>query len=42
MLVVRGQLPLADAVRRVSFAEADAACAAYLADGGPLPIAAPA
>lgn len=40
-LVVRGQLPLADAVRRVSFADADAARAAYLADGGPLPIAAP-
>jgi threonine dehydrogenase-like Zn-dependent dehydrogenase len=39
-LVVRGQLPLGDAVRRVSFAEADAARAAYLADGGPLPIAA--
>ena len=41
-LVVRGQLSLAagDAVRRVSFAEAAAARAAYLADGGPLPIAA--
>jgi threonine dehydrogenase-like Zn-dependent dehydrogenase len=39
-LVVRGQLRLDDTVRRVSFADADAARAAYLADGGPLPIAA--
>lgn len=38
-LVVRGQLPLAPHVRRVSFAEAAAARAAHLADGGPLPIA---
>jgi D-arabinose 1-dehydrogenase-like Zn-dependent alcohol dehydrogenase len=37
-LVVRGQLRLADAVRRVTADEADAARAAYLADGGPLPI----
>jgi threonine dehydrogenase-like Zn-dependent dehydrogenase len=41
-LVVRGQLPLADAVRRVSFAEAESARAAYAADGGLLPIATPA
>ncbi len=40
-LVVRGALPLAGAVRRVSFADADAARAAYVADGGPLPIATP-
>jgi D-arabinose 1-dehydrogenase-like Zn-dependent alcohol dehydrogenase len=41
-LVVRGQIALGDAVRRVSFADAAAARAAYLADGGPLPIATPA
>ena len=41
-LVVRGQLPLHDAVRRVPFADADATRAAYRADGGPLPIATPA
>ncbi|MGZ3443973.1 MAG: hypothetical protein ACXVDD_30850, partial [Polyangia bacterium] len=42
-LVVRGQLALGAAdVRRVSFAAADAARAAYRADGGPLPIATPA
>jgi len=40
-LVVRGQLPLYgdEVVRRVPFAEAEAARAAYRADGGPLPIA---
>ena len=38
-LVVRGQLALAPHVRRISPAEAEAARAAYLADGGPLPIA---
>jgi len=38
-LVVRGQLGLDAHVRRVSVDEADAARAAYLADGGPLPIA---
>ncbi|HEX8953394.1 MAG TPA: hypothetical protein VF945_16175, partial [Polyangia bacterium] len=41
-LVVRGQLPLAGAVRRVSAAEAEAARAAYAAQGGPLPIVVPA
>jgi threonine dehydrogenase-like Zn-dependent dehydrogenase len=40
-LVVRGQLPVADAVRRVTPAEADAARAAYLSDGGALPIVLP-
>ncbi len=40
-LVVRGQLPLAAAVRRVSVDEAARAHAAYLRDGGPLPIAVP-
>ena len=38
-LVVRGQLPLAGAVRRVAFADAEAARADYLAHAGPLPIA---
>jgi D-arabinose 1-dehydrogenase-like Zn-dependent alcohol dehydrogenase len=38
-LVVRGQLALAPHVRRVSFADAEAARAAYLSDGGPVPIA---
>ena len=37
-LVVRGQLRLPPAVRRIAPAEADAARAAYLADGGLLPI----
>jgi len=41
-LVVRGQLALADAVRRVPWSEAEAAHAAYQAEGGPLPIAVPA
>jgi threonine dehydrogenase-like Zn-dependent dehydrogenase len=42
-LVVRGQLVLdATAVRRVAFADAESARAAYRADGGPLPIATPA
>jgi threonine dehydrogenase-like Zn-dependent dehydrogenase len=40
-LVVRGQLPLAAAVRRVSVDEAARAHVAYLRDGGPLPIAVP-
>jgi D-arabinose 1-dehydrogenase-like Zn-dependent alcohol dehydrogenase len=38
-LVVRGQLALAPHVRRVSFADAEAARAAYLSDGGSVPIA---
>jgi D-arabinose 1-dehydrogenase-like Zn-dependent alcohol dehydrogenase len=37
-LVVRGQIRLADAVRRVSAADAHDARARYLAEGGPLPI----
>lgn len=37
-LVVRGQLPVADAVRRVAPADAEAARAAYVADGGALPV----
>lgn len=37
-LVVRGQLALAPHVRRIAAAEADAARAAYLQAGGPLPI----
>ena len=41
-LVVRGQLPLAVAVRAVAAADADAARAAYAADGGALPIVVPA
>jgi threonine dehydrogenase-like Zn-dependent dehydrogenase len=40
-LVVRGQLPLAAHVRRVSVDEAARAHAAYLSDGGLLPIAVP-
>ncbi|HEX4459432.1 MAG TPA: alcohol dehydrogenase catalytic domain-containing protein [Polyangia bacterium] len=40
-LVVRGQLPLAAAVRRVTVDDAAPAHAAYLRDGGPLPIAVP-
>jgi threonine dehydrogenase-like Zn-dependent dehydrogenase len=40
-LVVRGQLSLASAVRRVTLDEAARAHAAYLSDGGPLPIAVP-
>ncbi|MDB4968447.1 MAG: Alcohol dehydrogenase GroES domain protein [Myxococcales bacterium] len=41
-LVVRGQLRLGDQVRRVALADAEQAHAAYLADGGALPIAIPA
>jgi threonine dehydrogenase-like Zn-dependent dehydrogenase len=40
-LVVRGQLPLADTVRRVAPADAATARDAYLSDGGALPIAVP-
>jgi D-arabinose 1-dehydrogenase-like Zn-dependent alcohol dehydrogenase len=40
-LAVRGQLPLADNVRRVPLAEASTARGAYLHAGGPLPIAVP-
>jgi threonine dehydrogenase-like Zn-dependent dehydrogenase len=40
-LVVRGQVSLASAVRRVTVDEAARAHAAYLSDGGPLPIAVP-
>jgi D-arabinose 1-dehydrogenase-like Zn-dependent alcohol dehydrogenase len=38
-LLVRGQLPLADAVRRVTPGDAVVAHAAYRRSGGPLPIA---
>jgi hypothetical protein len=38
-LLARGQLPLAGAVRRVAPADTGRAHAAYLAEGGPLPIA---
>lgn len=41
-LCVRGQLPLAGAVRAVAAADAEAALAAYRSDGGPLPIVRPA